>query len=390
MNFFSTKNIFGFLTLILILFFYYEVFFVYKVQTDLQVHADYAFKLFNGAKEKLANILFFLVVYIISGFSPAHQNLYVGASIALSFAFVMRYYVSNKIMSEISSVNKSSKQLFIISVFTFLLFFAAPLPMSNPFRDVLFFVSGKISPNNWHNSTTIFMFPFALLLFWQSYLALSKQNKFNLLLNIVLVAVNILIKPSFFLIYSMVYSLFLLVEYKLTKEFFRRLLPVIIGGFLLIAEFYVTYILNGTDPSDSSVGISFLEVWKKRVPLLQIPIAIMVSILFPATYFILFYKEIKEKLNIYTISYFVAGLAVYCTFIENGPRRLHGNFYWQNIICCYLLFLVALSHLLKKTFYPSGNKNEKIKIRICFSIFFLHLIGGGILLFRIFYYKTFY
>ena len=147
MNFFSTRNIFGYLTLIFILLFYYLVFFVFKVQTDLQVHSHFAYKLFNGAKEKLANILYFLVVYIVSGFSTTHHNLYISAIIVLEVSFMLGYFVSNKIIGEIASTNNSSRQILLISVFTFLLFFVAPIPMSNPFQKVYFYILGKITPN---------------------------------------------------------------------------------------------------------------------------------------------------------------------------------------------------------------------------------------------------
>jgi hypothetical protein len=71
----------------------------------------------------------------------------------------------------------------------------------------------KFVPLVWHNSTTILLFPFAILLFWKQLKMLDTKNEISAkeiaVINI-LVVLNLLIKPSFIFAYAPVTFMFLM------------------------------------------------------------------------------------------------------------------------------------------------------------------------------------
>ena len=106
----------------------------------------------------------------------------------------------------------------------FLLLLVCPIPYANPFNPLVNYFLGKVSPNIWHNSTTIFLMPFAILLFWKSYQVLSGTQKENTLLISMLVILNVFIKPSFFFVYVSVFPILLLFQFGISRSFFIKLI----------------------------------------------------------------------------------------------------------------------------------------------------------------------
>ncbi len=96
---------------------------------------------------------------------------------------------------------------------------------------------GKTVSNVWHNSTIIFLFPFALILFWEEYKIIYKKgycNKGKILLVFILVVLNALIKPSFLFVFIPA-SLFLILfnnDIRLLRKI-KIALPLFLGTFFL-------------------------------------------------------------------------------------------------------------------------------------------------------------
>lgn len=389
----------GFLIFALSLLFYYYLVIYNGIKTDIQPHADAAGIMFSTRAEKPANFLYFLIVYVFSGFSTDQMSLLISSIIILSLAISMKFVVSYKMFYEDNLQNKLRVDQKVLVGFVFLLLLIiSPIPWSNPFKELYFFYKGKITPTVWHNSTTIFLIPFALLLFMQSYKTLFKNNTTNLLVTSLLVLINIAIKPSFFFVYAVVFPLFLIWKEKFSKRFFIYMIPVFIGGLFIIIEFIIIYKLNNNILKESSekavasgITIAPFEIWANTISPKLIPLSLVTSLLLPVAYYAFNYKELFEKKTLYFISFFVISIAFFVLLIETGPRRLHGNFFWQTVICSYLLFLNVVSSILKKYFNGDYLQVKKKKELIFLTfIFLLHLFSGIIWIFRIFYFKSYY
>jgi hypothetical protein len=387
-------------TLVFIAFavFYYVLILVRRVPTDIQLHSYITYCLFSGLGTNRPNILYFLVVYIGAGFSTSMHALYCSSVIVVAISIALKYLVTTRIYGEFSNSIKLSRNEILLSVFTFLfLLIASNIPYRNPFMPENDFLFGSFSPNEWHNSTTIFLMPFALLLFWYSYLTITQRDKDYMVHNLILVILNIAIKPSFFMVYTVVYPLFLLGYERFNKRFFRNIIPVVVGLVFLYLEYVFIYkimnhsILSSKDKGEATtVAFAPFALWRNEISLRYAPLALFSSYTFPLLYFIFYFKEIRDKLNLYVIAYCVVAFLLFVCIVETGDRMMDGNFAWQVIVCSYLLFMVVAFQLLQKIKIIRGkSKNERIKIILLSSVFLIHVFSGLIWLGRIYFFKSY-
>ena len=238
----------------------------------------------------------------------------------------------------------------------------------------------------WHNSTTIFVMPFVVLLFWTSLKQLKGFQVKRLFLITVLIVLNALVKPSFLFVYLLAYPILLFEKYLFSKLFWINLIPIIIALLLIIAEYYFIY--SGPKTEDnSSVAISFFYIFNNiNVELNWIYITIILTSTIVSGYFfpiVLLLKNralFKVEMIRFALICAFFGQIISNTFYETGARALHGNFYWQNFMCSFLLFFVCVLQLLKLI---SANQNSWKKYRIEISVFCLHFLSGIIYFFKI-------
>ncbi|MGB0880999.1 MAG: hypothetical protein ACPGTO_10570 [Polaribacter sp.] len=301
--------------------------------------------------------------------------------ILLSSATVAKYFLSKKIIFRLTKKNKLQPRTQGIYYIFFGLFFCFAIP--DPFS---YFVLnkmylGRFVPVVWHNSTTILLFPFAILLFWKQLKIIDSVHKTTLseiLVINILVIINVLIKPSFLFVYMPVTFIFLLKNFKINKlkSLFLKLTPLFTGTVIIIAQYYLLFILQkGTGQhKSSSVEISQpFEVLNSWIPTWFIPISLLLSFALPI-FSLFFYKEIlKYKPFLYALCLTIFGILISAFLKETEDRMLHGNFMWQNIICAYLLFLATISFLIPKFF---GNNLRSKKIIFLKGLFFAHALSG--------------
>ena len=148
---------------------------------DTIKHIDQIIKINKGHSSYPPNFLFYLLVNILSGFSFNKGLLIFITSIILSFSAALKYFLSKKIFSKIinnikTNINKNL-YLLVISI-CFFFFFPIIEPYSLLFLGKLYL--GKFSPVVWHNSTTVLLFPFALILFLKQIKLFNHQEKLKL------------------------------------------------------------------------------------------------------------------------------------------------------------------------------------------------------------------
>ena len=357
---------------------YYCIILLLRIDTDVQPHAAIAYSFAVNHDKVTPNFLYFLLVALLAGFSK-YTFLYYGASVFLiSAAITAKYFLNKFYIEKYTAVEKNTSAVFILSV---VMLFIFCLPGLNIFTEKTFYI-GQLAPNVWHNSTVIFLMPFSILLFFKTYqLIFEEQRPKNLQWHIlILIILNVLIKPSFLfvLIPSAILCWGLVSIGK--NEFFRsipKLLPFFAGIIFILIEYYIIYKLNYTSSvvdkdKNSGVIISPFEVWQYFS--YSLPIAIFTSCFFPLVYLI-FSKAavLKNKLVQFAAINYMAAVAIYALFAEDGYRKFHANFYWQVVVAAYLLFFCLLLHFINDIKF---NRLSKMKQYIIGGAFILHFVWG--------------
>ncbi len=250
---------------------------------------------------------------------------------------------------------------------------------------------GKVTPNVWHNSTIIFLQPFTLLLFWEEYKVLSqrKVKTKQLVLVVILIIINALIKPSFLFVFIPASFIMIILSKSSTiKEKVLLFYPLIIGLLMLVVLGLLIYFFEtGNFKSEGENGISLfkpLDFYLAWLPKYYFPFAMILSFLFPILVLFLKANVYLSKSVLFASIMMFGALIISFLFIEEGARRSHGNFVWQNIPALYILVLtlsIKLIELYKK------NKLSNAQAYTFLIIFVLHVFSGVIYLGRVLLFK---
>ena len=374
-NIFNIKTLLGVFVLIISYFIFYSTI-KFNVNTDIQAHSRFVQDFMNGNANLPGHFFYFGLTYLLFFLT---KNLDLASIIILTLFTTFKFYVNYYIIKDYLRLKKISDKVeeWKILITSFTLLFVFSLPSIQTFTNKYYYL-GQFTPNVWHNSTTIFLMPFALLLFWVSYKQLLEHQTKRMYIIGLLLALNIFSKPSFFLIFVVVYPLFLLHKYKLSKTFFLNLIPIVFGSVLLILEYIFIY---EKDPN-SSVVFSFLKSWNVWFPTWYIIPSLITSFAFPITFFI--YNRSKlNYLNTYVLSLLVFALSLLFFLTETGERCQHGNFFWQVFIASNILFLMIMAQIL-------GERNySKNKLVVILFMYGLHLVSGVAYLSRYFLTQSF-
>ena len=182
---------------------------IYFIATDIPSHANFIVGYLDGTLPPQTNFLYYLTVYCVSFFSNKIECLIASSYLVLVAITFLKYILSRKIIhNEVSKGNDIAG--IMPSVSAMLLLFIFSLPSVYILFGKFYIMSSP--PNVWHNSTTIFVMPFVILLFWQSLKQLENYSAKRDLVLFILLVLNILIKPSFifvYLIYSFLFPVYL-------------------------------------------------------------------------------------------------------------------------------------------------------------------------------------
>lgn len=83
----------------------------------------------------------------------------------------------------------------------------------------------------------------------------------------------------------------------------------------------------------------------------------------------------------------IIGLLVWILFAEEGARKFHGNFYWQNVPGCYLLFFSMLIYYINQ--FKKSNSKPLVKMLEAFALL-LHFLWGIFYWVKIVIFKSYY
>jgi hypothetical protein len=359
---------------------YYFYILYNQISTDVQPHAAMAHSFIVNHDRLTPNFLYFFLVAALTGFSKNYHAYYVSSILLISAAIALKFAITDYCFKKYTTFER--KPVYSLSAALIMLFvFALPGAKFFIIRD---FYLGQIAANVWHNSTVIFLMPFALLLFFASFKMLGSHrvSKKEIAYIVILILLNALIKPSF--LFALLPSvagvvLFRVIFLKYPFSNLLLLLPFAGAIFLIAVEYFLIYKLNyvstvsGTSNEQTKVVLAPFEVWNS-FSANTIPAALLSSLFFPFMYIVLSKGAVlKDKLVQFALLNFATGLLIWILFAEEGGRKFHGNFYWQNVPACYLVFFSMLIYYSKQLKNTAVSKSVKITAG---SILLLHFLWG--------------
>ena len=358
------------------------------VSTDITVHIAHIESINANKNVYPSNFGFYLLINLLSGFSSIKGVEYVNTIMLLSVAAVAKYVISKKIILELNPSTFDENKRNELKIVALALFFCFAIP--DPFLVFVLreYYLGRFAPIVWHNSTTILVFPFAILLFWQQLNVLNTSkiasSKEILFLNI-LVVLNAIIKPSFIFVYAPVTFFFLIAKFKDTKlkVLLLNITPIFTAVLVVFMQTFLIYKLGlgsfQKDKSSIAIGYPF-KVLTQWAPMWYLPISLILSFALPIFTLTAYKESLKYRPLLYALSLTIAGLIISALFYETGPRFEHGNFIWQNVICAYLMFLSTLAFLSPKIL---DTTTWTYKERIVFVLLAMHVLSGLLYLIKI-------
>ena len=345
---------------------------IFELSSDITKHNEAVLAIIQSKKQYPPNFLYYLIVgKIASFFSPSIYTIKLVSTFILSLAVGYKYkavaaFFSIKYMHSISIFLLTISSLFIISIPDFYIY-----------KTLGLMYLGRINATVWHNSTTILLFPFTIFLFHKFITLLEENDSFSkkdIFCLFLLIIVNIVIKPSFFIVFAPISIVFLFYKFGNSSSFWIHSSPIILGGLLLLFQTKLIYELQiGSFQNDINIiaiGNPF-TFWKHYIPLWYVPISLVISLILPILYFIFYPKDIRIPSLLFPVLLMILSIMISAFIVEKGSRLYHGNFQWQNIICSYLLIISILKHVILKINVSWNMKNITL-----LSIYFLHVLSG--------------
>lgn len=349
---------------------------------DIKAHAVFALRYWEG-KVIMGTPILYATTMILSFCSTNITDITFVLCGLLAFATTIRFYLTQQYISKTYIAPNATLKSYWISVLSglsLILIFSIPIP--SLFLHNTFYLN-NFTPNVWHNSTIIFLFPFAILLCYYSYKQLIAYSSKRDILIFILILLNLFIKPSFFFAFVCAYPLIMAIHYKFTKTFWRSMLPLGVGMLML---FFITQVIYDTDNSDGSgIQFCFLCVYKLRSSLIELPFTIVFSLLFPILYSILNRNKLKRNIGFwYILSLLIFAFFVFFIVAEQGRRYTDGNFYWQIVPCAWLFFVFTFLSLLKDIKEEGFLRKNKLLL----AVYLIHVLMGFIYIARFLLFQT--
>ncbi|WP_157726337.1 hypothetical protein [Imhoffiella purpurea] len=352
------------------------------IDTDIQAHALYISAYLRGEVPPTANFLYYIVVYAVSFFDSDNLRLLVASALVLAVSVSGKYIVTRMFVSRYlaDKVDYDARLNLIVLSGCALLLLAFSLPVET-------FYVGQVPPNVWHNSTTIFVMPAALLLFWVSYDQLVTPTVWKAVLLVFLCAVNLIAKPSYLFVFLLAYPVMLLLRYGIGSKLWYNLIPVLLAGAGLLLQYYLIFMLsyNSVSSEASGVDIAPFYIWGHYSS--NIFVSFLASVVFPLFFLVFYWRDLKNEILLqYALVGYVVAIAVFVLFTETGPRQFHGNFFWQCVISTYILFMVVMARFAVKI-KVYGAKS--VKNMIVMAAFLTH-VSAGLLYLAVFFLRNNY
>lgn len=317
-----------------------------ETASDNITHTAVAASLWAGEAEWPPNFLYFFTLGLFGWMIGDTTQLELSTTILLSAAVGLKAFLTTVLFKSLAPrvafvTNAAATTVLVFS-------FALPVTFLLGLNNAYYL--GNITPNVWHNSTTIFLMPFAFGAFMLQARDLEAGTTRHVGMISFLVIIGLFVKPSFFFAYAPATALWILIRFKRIDHPLSAARPIVLGGIVTAGIYFAVYHLNqgSFQHEDSGVAISPFTVWTYFVPAKHIPIALFGSFLAPILYLAFGLRPARSAWMAYAVLLMAFGLLLFALVTETGPRQGHGNFSWQTIVCAYLLHAVVIADLLRR------------------------------------------
>jgi hypothetical protein len=324
--------------------------------------------------------LYFGLLAALAGFQQSTAALNVATVAVLGVAVGAKYLISAWIAlreTESDGLRLRVSGETVLVLLLALLPFAFSLPTNNVFL-------GQEPPNVFHSSTTIFLMPFALLLFYFSAQYLRTAGPGWLYASGGLALLNVLAKPSFVLAMIVVLPIAALIRFRASRELWRAWGLVAFMALLVVGQYLYIYKTGSGEKLQEAAGlvstvpshlrIDPFHVWSHYSS--NIPLSFLASFLFPLVALAIYGRRILEyDLVRYAFALLVVSLAIFILLTETGSREFDGNFGWQVIISSYIAFLVTLIRV-----WDLRYERAVALQAVVWTAFAAHVVAGALFL----------
>lgn len=292
--------------------------------------------------------------------------------------FFTAFVVWKRAFQEISERGFKKIHLWSAIATTVLMFVGPIFFFTYPGRQYL----GYFSANPFHNPTFILLKPLALLWFYIAAENLFKKSGLKLILiTALIVFLASSAKPSFTLTFLPAIALVWLCFY--TKKFKQLNWPLLIWGMGVVAvlvlstQYLVSYTAAGLDASVEKFVLTPFKTLKSYSSSdFEIPLKIVMSVVFPLYVTVDYWKKVKGNL-IFQLGWmnFLVGLVMTLLFSEE-TRYAHGNFLWGPMTGIFILFVVTVIHYFSELAQKLELKSARWGDWVPALLLALHLVCG--------------
>ena len=363
--------------LLFLLFFFVFCHILFSCGSDLSAHAEFAVLDLSKGELFRGNFLFYFLMNVCSGFSYNISQTSIACCLLLSASKVFLFWIV------FLNLKEQFGEMVALAI-SFSLLFVTVVPF-NLFLGLFNFYYGYLVPNVWHNSTIIFSMPFCFLIYINSLRSLTKTQWNQVFYLSFLVLICVMIKPSFFFVYSCSFSLVVLCKFwPNIRKILVLHIPILIGLVGVLYQYLTIY--DGSDGSSVTIGLPRPFVFNWSICGLYI----FVSLIFPLSFFflnILNHKRIKINCEFWLVCLMLFfSIFIVLVFRETGPRAEHGNFYWQVIPSMWIVYFYTIKSELGIIKRHHLNKGHAFIV----GYYFLAFMFGLVYISKYLYYGTWF
>jgi hypothetical protein len=324
--------------------------------------------------------LYFGLLAVLAGFQKSTDALNVATVVVLGVAVGAKYLISAYVA--LRETDADGLKLRVSGEWGLILLVALlPFAFSLPTNHIFL---GQEPPNVFHSSTTIFLMPFALLLFYFTAQYLRTGERSWLLASAALVLLNVLAKPSFLLAVIVVFPIAALIRFRGSRELLVAwALTAFMAALLVVQYLYIYETGSGEELQEaaglvstvpSHIRIDPFHVWSHYSS--SIPLSFGASFAFPLVALVVHGRRLLEyDLVRYALALLGVSLAIFILFTETGSREFDGNFGWQVIVASYVVFLVTLVRV-----WELRDVRPPALAGLVWAAFAAHIVAGGLFL----------
>lgn len=324
--------------------------------------------------------LWYPLEYLASGGSESLRLMRLSSITLLSFFTLLKVFI---IFYSASRYLKSKEVASIIAIAAIVV-----MPLLDPNNPKDLFL-GQISPNQWHNSTTLMSAPFVVLMFLLTIQFLSSMTVKNAIFVSMAIFITAAIKPNYVLAFLPVVGFWILISFFKKqislKKFFTVLLTIFLPTIILLTYQYLA-IFNSTEVRDTHIGIALFAVWKTYST--NIFYSILLSICGPLLVLFSLPRNRRFSANLLLAwSCLIMSTVFFAVLAEinnNGEINGAGNWGWAMITSSGVVFWISMLELAKYWLASPQSKTQVALIglaslalifHVCSGIFYLTNVG---------------